>query len=91
MPPSAIEVSSQPPSAPNGLKNGNALLTGLGTTNSFHYKPMKVSGLLDSHIHVENTPIIGREYPDVQISDLMASPKRDEYIRDLAITGIVPT
>jgi hypothetical protein len=52
---------------------------------------MKVSGLLNSHIHVENTPIIGREYPDVQISDLMASPKRDEYIRDLAITGIVPT
>jgi hypothetical protein len=51
-----------------------------------HKEPLKVSGALPSN-YFEVTSIIGREYPDVQISELMTSPRRDEYIRDLAITG----
>lgn len=48
-------------------------------------EPLKVSGALPPD-YFEVTTIIGREYPNLQISDLMTSPRRDEYIRDLAIT-----
>lgn len=51
-----------------------------------HREPLRVSGALTSN-YFEATPIIGREYPDVQLSELMNSPRRDEYLRDLAITG----
>lgn len=49
-------------------------------------EPLKSSGSLGSN-YIESTTIIGREYPELQISDLMNSPRRDEYIRDLAIAG----
>ena len=51
-----------------------------------HREPLKVSGALPTN-YFEVTPIIGREYPDVQLSQLMNSPQRDAYLRDLAITG----
>ena len=50
-------------------------------------EPMRTSGLLDENKFFESTVIIGREYPDVQLADLMKSSERDQYIRDLAITG----
>lgn len=49
-------------------------------------EPLKVSGALPPD-YFEVTSIIGREYPTMQLSELMNSPRRDEYIRDLAITG----
>ncbi|KFY08380.1 hypothetical protein V492_06272 [Pseudogymnoascus sp. VKM F-4246] len=48
-------------------------------------EPLKVSGALPPD-YFEVTSIIGREYPTLQLSELMNSPRRDEYIRDLAIT-----
>lgn len=46
--------------------------------------PQKPSGALDAkHSFNELTPVIGREYPDVQLSELL---KDDELLRDLAIT-----
>lgn len=51
-------------------------------------EPLKVSGALPTDFF-NVTSIIGREYPTIQLSDLMNSPRRDEYIRDLAITGML--
>ncbi|KFZ23896.1 hypothetical protein V502_01624 [Pseudogymnoascus sp. VKM F-4520 (FW-2644)] len=48
-------------------------------------EPLKVSGALPPD-YFDVTSIIGREYPTLQLSELMSSPRRDEYIRDLAIT-----
>ncbi|KFX89630.1 hypothetical protein V495_01188 [Pseudogymnoascus sp. VKM F-4514 (FW-929)] len=48
-------------------------------------EPLKVSGALPPD-YFDVTSIIGREYPTLQLSELMNSPRRDEYIRDLAIT-----
>lgn len=50
-------------------------------------EPLKVSGALPPD-YFDVTSIIGREYPTVQLSGLMSSPTRDEYIKDLAITGM---
>ncbi|KAJ3035554.1 hypothetical protein HDV00_003651 [Rhizophlyctis rosea] len=46
-------------------------------------KPLKASGNLDKYEHFDVTPVIGREYPSVQISQILDN---DELIRDLAIT-----
>lgn len=51
-------------------------------------EPLKVSGALPPDFF-EVTSIIGREYPTLQISELMNSPRRDDYIRDLAIIGML--
>ena len=56
------------------------------TSKVNHREPLKVSGVLPTN-YFEVTPVIGREYPDVQLSQLMNSPQRDAYLRDLAITG----
>ena len=52
------------------------------------YEPLKYTGLLDNYKFVDLTPAIGREYPDVQLVDLMSLPNADSVIRDLAIIGI---
>ncbi|RAK74613.1 TauD/TfdA dioxygenase family protein [Aspergillus fijiensis CBS 313.89] len=50
-------------------------------------KPLKVSGALDKYEYEETTPVIGREYPTVNIvDDLLNAPNADELVRDLAIT-----
>ncbi|KAH9948158.1 hypothetical protein B0H21DRAFT_735653 [Amylocystis lapponica] len=47
--------------------------------------PLQPTGALDKYEHLELTPIIGREYPDVQLSDLLNAENSDELIRELAI------
>ncbi|EFQ35578.1 TfdA family Taurine catabolism dioxygenase TauD [Colletotrichum graminicola] len=51
-----------------------------------HKEPLKPSGVLDQFEHFDVTPIIGREYPTVDLEELMRAPNSDELIRDLAIT-----
>ncbi|RFU31457.1 hypothetical protein B7463_g4892, partial [Scytalidium lignicola] len=55
------------------------------TTRFNHKEPLKAAGVLGPN-YFETTTIIGREYPEAQISEWMNSPRRDEFIRDLAIT-----
>jgi len=45
-------------------------------------KPLVYSGSLDEYKSFEATPVIGREYPEVQLTDIL---KDDAKIRDLAI------
>lgn len=55
-------------------------------------KPLKLSGALDKFSFEDTTPVIGREFHNVNIvDDLLNSPDADELLRDLAITSeIVP-
>lgn len=47
-------------------------------------EPLKYSGSLDAYKNFDVTPIIGREFPDVQLTDILND---DAKLRDLAITG----
>jgi hypothetical protein len=46
-------------------------------------KPLKYSGALDEYKSFDVTNVIGREYPDASLLDIL---KDDKKIRDLAIT-----
>ncbi len=50
--------------------------------------PLKYSGSLDNYEYFDVTSVIGREYPKVQLSEIL---KDDAKIRDLAITGLYAT
>lgn len=50
--------------------------------------PLKLSGELEKFEFEETTPVIGREFPTVNIvDDLLNAPNSDELVRDLAITS----
>ncbi|SCZ96085.1 BZ3500_MvSof-1268-A1-R1_Chr8-1g09993 [Microbotryum saponariae] len=49
------------------------------------YEPLVAKSLLDGYKSSDVTPVIGREYPDLQLSELLKAPNADELIRDLAI------
>lgn len=50
--------------------------------------PLKQSGALDSFQFEDITPVIGREFPNINIvDDLIHSPNADQLIRDVAITS----
>lgn len=51
--------------------------------------PLKPSGALDQFKFEESTPVIGREYPTLNIvDDLINASNADELLRDLAITSM---
>ncbi len=51
-------------------------------------KPLKQSGILDKFESEDVTPVIGREFPEVNIvDDLLNAPDADGLLRDLAITS----
>ncbi|GAW17050.1 hypothetical protein ANO14919_065000 [Xylariales sp. No.14919] len=51
-----------------------------------HREPLKLSGVLEQFKYFDNTPIIGREFIDVDLAEWLRAPNSDELIRDLAIT-----
>ncbi|KAJ3544010.1 hypothetical protein NM208_g3272 [Fusarium decemcellulare] len=52
-----------------------------------HPAPLLLAGALDKFNHDELTPVIGREYPSVNlVDDIINAKNSDELIRDLAIT-----
>ena len=68
-----------------------AVQNGTNGTNgtSAYPAPLKKSGALDKKFRSEETtPVIGREYIDVNIvDDLLNSEDGDDLLRDLAITS----
>ena len=50
-------------------------------------KPLVYSGSLDSYAHRDLTPVIGREYDNLQVADLLKASDSDRLIKDLAVTG----
>jgi hypothetical protein len=52
-------------------------------------EPLSLSGALDRFEHSESTPVIGREYADLNlVNDILNAKDSDELIRDLAITSM---
>lgn len=57
----------------------------------FYPEPLKLSGALDKFEYEDTTPIIGREFLNVNIvEDLLNSPNSEELLRDLAINSMTP-
>ncbi|KAF2403774.1 taurine catabolism dioxygenase, partial [Trichodelitschia bisporula] len=56
------------------------------TAETQHREPLKPKGLLDQFKSFDVTPVIGREFPEVNLKELLRAPNSDELIRDLAIT-----
>jgi hypothetical protein len=50
-------------------------------------EPLKLKGVLDAYKSFEVTPVIGREFVDVNLKDWLRAPNSDDLIRDLAITS----
>jgi hypothetical protein len=48
-------------------------------------KPLKASGALEKLNHFDITPVIGTEFPEANLVELLESPNSDELLRDLAI------
>ncbi len=49
-------------------------------------KPMVYSGTLDRFTHRDLTPVIGREYEGLQVTELLEA-NNEQLIKDLACTG----
>lgn len=52
-----------------------------------HREPLKLSGALDQFEAFDVTPVIGREFVDVDLAEWLRAPNSDELIRDLGITS----
>ena len=52
-----------------------------------HKEPSKPTGVLDQYKHFDVTPVIGREYPTLDLKELLEAPNSDELLKDLAITS----
>ena len=57
---------------------------------SSNKNPLRLTGILDQFKSFDLTPIIGREFQDVDLAEWLRAPNSDDLIRDLAITGILP-
>lgn len=56
-----------------------------------HREPLRLSGALDKFESFDVTPVIGREYINVNLVDLLRAPDSDDLLRDLAITSTNPS
>lgn len=50
-------------------------------------QPLDSSSALDAYQSFDITPVIGREFPEVQLTSLLDGYNSDELLRDLAIIG----
>ena len=51
-----------------------------------HKDPLNLSGALDAFESFDVTPVIGREFSNVDLAEWLRAPNSDELLRDLAIT-----
>ena len=63
--------------SPNGHVKGSAKL---------RREPLKNSGSIDHLEYTDVSPIIGREYSQAKIKDILHAPNAEQQLRDLAIT-----
>ena len=52
-----------------------------------HKEPLKLKGVLDQFESFDVTPVIGREFANVDLKEWLEAPNSDDLIRDLAITS----
>lgn len=72
----------------NGKDNGQSAETDeLPKLEINHREPLKLGGALDYFKAFDVTPVIGREFIDVDLAEWLRAPNSDELIRDLGITS----
>lgn len=82
---SALKPSTQ---EANGKNNGHSReIDELPKLEVNHREPLKLSGALDQFKAFDVTPVIGREFIDVDLAEWLRAPNSDELIRDLGITS----
>lgn len=83
MAPSAIDPEPAPavPDITNGVKK---LLSSSNKTSNLKRAPLVYSGSLDEYDSFDVANVIGKEFPDLQLSEILDD---DQKIRDLAILG----
>lgn len=65
----------------------NAKSTNAPAQSQYPREPLQLKGVLDQYKSFDVTPVIGREFIDVNLKDWLEAPNSDELIRDLAITS----
>ena len=60
---------------------------GASSDASYPRAPLQLSGILDGYRYNEVTPVIGREYPTIQLKELIDAPNSDDLLRELAIVS----
>lgn len=76
----AVDIASVTPPAESDIKSKVQNTS----SSALIRNPYKYSGSLDEYRRVEVTPVIGSEFPEVQLTDILND---DNKVRDLAITG----
>jgi len=75
----ATETQTQPTATPAQSETQ--------TQASYPREPLQLKGVLDQYESFDVTPVIGREFKDVNLAEWLRAPNSDELIRDLAITS----
>lgn len=57
------------------------------TPSSYIKEPLQLKGVLDQFKSFDVTPVIGKEFVDVNLAEWLTAPNSDDLIRDLAITS----
>jgi hypothetical protein len=65
---------------------GGSIIGGHASARSRLLEPLSYSGLLDKYEQQDLTPVIGREFHGLQVTDLLNGGA--EVIRDLAVTSM---
>lgn len=60
-------------------------MAGNNKSTQLRFKPMKYEGSLDHLKYIEVTPIIGREYPEARMKDILQASNAEQQFRDLAV------
>lgn len=60
-----------------------------GVKSQLMKSPIEPSGALDHFRYFNVTPVIGREYPTLNVVELIESPNADELIKELACISMV--
>lgn len=72
----------------NGVVNGHANDDGVPlrlSTPPVHTVPLQLAGALDGYARREITPVIGTEFKDANLVDMLHAPNADMLLRDLAV------
>jgi hypothetical protein len=60
---------------------------GITAQSGYPREPLQLKGVLDAYESFDVTPVIGREFVDVNLKEWLRAPNSDDLIRDLAITS----
>ena len=90
MAPHSEEVSLRPaePAIQGNLAiKGQPSSTAEVPTKTEYPKPLELKGVLNQFKSFDVTPVIGKEFPEANLTEWLRAPNSDELLRDLAITG----